>query len=157
MSAVYRYTGTDDRSSVLIPVSRETLIIIAYSDYLYGRKRLNNISSSEGRETREEEEEEEEEGRLEGSRGGREGERRAASWSFRRDGNGILRTRLGNRSLSLIQRGDINSPCNSRAARAKVGGIHHFIGRKSKTISAKNGSKMSRDACEKKRGRKKDA
>lgn len=154
MSAVYRYTGTDDRSSVLIPVSRETLIIIAYSDYLYGRKRLNNISSSGGRETREEEEEE---GRLEGSRGGREGERRAASWSFRRDGNGILRTRLGNRSLSLIQRGDINSPCNSRAARAKVGGIYHFIGRKSKTISAKNGSKMSRDACEKKRGRKKDA
>lgn len=35
-----------------------------------------------------------------------------------------------------------------------VGGIRTFIGRKSKTISAKNGSKMSRDAYEKK---KKDA
>lgn len=62
-----------------------------------------------------------------------------------------MRTRLGNRSLSLIQRGDINSPCK-RAARARWAGST-FIGRKSKTISAKNGFKMSRDACEKKRKR----
>lgn len=128
-------------------MSRETLIIIAYSDYLYGRKRLNNISSSGGRETREE-------GRLEGSRGGRRGEEGrffVVSKRWERDIANETRQPKPSLSISLSDPTGRYQLTVQTGCPCTVGGIRTFIGRKSKTISAKNGSKMSRDAYEKKR------